>query len=63
MIRLFVMQRLLQEPTIPMLCKLNIKTSKIKLNLNFFSDACVVSTCGDDKKKIRDGIEELDFKP
>jgi hypothetical protein len=27
-----------------------------------FSDACITSTFGD-IKKIRDGIEELDFKP
>ncbi len=30
--------------------------------LFFSSDACVISTYGD-MKKIRDGIEELNFKP
>jgi hypothetical protein len=41
-------------------CKL--KRNFNYLQVSFSSDACVILTYGD-VKKIRDGIEELEFKP
>jgi len=57
------MQRLFQEQKIPMQCKFKNQTNEINFDFSFsLSDACIISTYGD-ANKVRDGIEELDFKP
>jgi hypothetical protein len=46
-----------------MQCKFKKQMNEINFDFSFsLSDACIISTYGD-ANKIRDGIEELDFKP
>jgi putative component of toxin-antitoxin plasmid stabilization module len=60
---LFIMQLLHHVRKIRMRCKLKERLRRERIREYLcFSDACITGTYGD-IKKIREGIEELDFKP
>ena len=61
---LFIMQLLRRAWKIRMLCKLKerLLREREEKEYSYFSDTCITSTYGE-MKKIREGIEELEFKP